>query len=171
MKKLTILLVLLFLPTGCMSTDHTTLPGTTVTVSTQQSTTGSAVATTAPSSPISFLLYMPDENLESFVSMEMTLESLPPDLIVQALIDNGVLASDVQTNHVAVDGVELVLDMNEAFLMQLYTMSTTGEKMLIGCLVNTFLSAYGCEYLKLTVDGEIINSGHVEYSEPLYPFH
>ncbi len=162
MRKITILLALILLLSACAPAAPTTSPCTT-TAPTQPSTAPALL-------PISFLLYMPDEGWENFVTEEMTLETLEPERIVQALIEKSVLADDVMVNQVTVNGSELALDMNEAFLMQVYTMGTTGERMLIGCLVNTFLSAYDCEYVMLTVEGEIINSGHVEYSEPLYPF-
>lgn len=166
MKKLTILLVLALLLAACTPKHQ----APTTTASTQPSTAPSTTQTTASAQPITFLVYMPDDNCELFITAEMTLETLEPERIVEALIAKNVLAEDVAVNRATVVGKELALDMNEAFLMQLYTMGTTGERMLIGCLVNTFLSAYGCEYVMLTVDGEIINSGHVEYTEPLYPF-
>lgn len=162
MRKITILLALILLLSACAPAAPTTSPCTT-TAPTQPSTAPALL-------PVSFLLYMPDEGWENFVTEEMTLETLEPERIVQALIEKSVLADDVMVNQVTVNGSELALDMNEAFLMQVYTMGTTGERMLIGCLVNTFLSAYDCEYVMLTADGEIINSGHGEYSEPLYPF-
>ena len=170
MRKITIVLALILLLSACTPAAPTTSPSTTA-APTQPSTAPSSTQTTAPALlPISFLLYMPDEGWESFVTEEMTLETLEPERIVQALIEKRVLADDVMVNQVTVSGSGLALDMNEAFLMQVYTMGTTGERMLIGCLINTFLSAYDCEYVMLTADGKIINSGHAEYSEPLYPF-
>lgn len=178
MKKLAILLALILLLSACGMPLPTATPGNTTllgnpvtTAPTQPSTAPSSNPTTVPApQPLSFLLYMPDETLEGFVTEEMTLEVLDPERIVAALIEKGVLAADVAVISLSVNGSELALDMNEAFLMQVYTMGTTGERMLFGCLVNTFLSAYDCECVMLTVDGEIIDSGHVVYEEPLYPF-
>ena len=161
MNKLLLLLALMLLLTAC--TPAAMLPGTT-------GTAPSTTVTTSPSQTFSFFIYTPDDAFEGFVSTQMTLHALDPELIVAALIEKGVLARDVAVNDAIVDGAKLQLDMNEAFLMQMYTMGTSGERMLIGCLVNTFLSAYNCEYVMLTVNGDIINSDHVVYDEPLYPF-
>ncbi len=177
MKKLVILLALMLLLTACTPAAPTTVPGivpttvpTTTATPTHPSTAPSSTPTTVPApQPISFLLYMPDENWENFISEEMTLETLDPALICAELVEKSALADGVMVNQATVDGDVLALDMNEAFLMQIYTMGTTGERMLIGCLINTFLSAYDCECVMLTVDGEIIDSGHVVYDAPLYP--
>ena len=156
MKKLVILLALMILLTACTPAAPTTAP--------------SSTPTTVPApQPISCLLYMPDENRENFITEEMTLEVLDPALICAALVEKSALAEGVMVNQATVDGDVLALDMNEAFLMQICTMGTTGERILIGCLINTFLSAYDCECVMLTVDGEIIDSGHVVYDAPLYP--
>ena len=156
MKKLVILLAFMILLTACTPAAPTTAP--------------SSTPTTVPApQPISCLVYMPDENRENFITEEMTLEALDPALICAALVEKSALAEGVMVNQATVDGDVLALDMNEAFLMQICTMGTTGERILIGCLINTFLSAYDCECVMLTVDGEIIDSGHVVYDAPLYP--
>ena len=97
----------------------------------------------------------------------MTIDILQPEEIIQLLAEYSVLNPDVEANAAVLIDTQLHLDLNEAFLMQPYTMGTTGEKMLIGSIVNTFLSAYGCESVLLTVDGQFFDSGHVVYDFPL----
>ena len=163
MKKLVILLALMLLLTACTPAAPTTAPSIVPT------TLPTTTAKSPTQQPISFLLYVPEEHWEHFICEEMTLETLDPALICAALVEKSALADGVIVNQVTIDDAVLSLDMNEAFLMQICTMGTTGERILIGCLINTVLSAYDCECVKLTVDGEIINSGHVVYDEPLYP--
>jgi calcineurin-like phosphoesterase len=83
------------------------------------------------------------------------------------LLAGEVILDDVAVNFARINGKCLELDMNQAFYTQLTSMGTTGEKMLVGSLVNTFLSAYGTETVMLTVDRQIIDSGHIVYGEPL----
>lgn len=73
----------------------------------------------------------------------------------------------VIVNSAIMENNTLRLDVNDAFYKELLTMGTSGEKLLIGCLVNTFLSAYGADRVLLTADGEVMNSGHVVYDFPL----
>ena len=65
------------------------------------------------------------------------------------------------------EGSQLFLDFNAAFSDQLVTYGTAGELMMIGSVVNTFLSAYGADTVMITVDGQIMESGHVIYDFPL----
>ena len=188
MKIVFALLVLLSLLAGCASNQSpeqtTDTPDTSQTTTSTQSTTNqipsssatqpsssqsTEASTTAPM-PVTFTLFSPNETFDGFVECELTIDSLQPELIVQYLAEYGVLNMDVRVNSAVVEGNQLNLDMNEAFLMQIYSMGTMGEKMLMGSLVNTFLSAYGCEYVMVTADGEIIHSGHVDYETPMGPF-
>ncbi len=120
-----------------------------------------------------FTLYVPNENWDGFIETEITLTVLDPHQILQCLQDAGAIGEDVVILSCTVDGNGmLTLDMNEAFLMDIYSMGATGEGMLMGSLVNTFLSAYGhayCKCMMVTAEGEIIRSGHVDYDFPFYP--
>ena len=58
------------------------------------------------------------------------------------------------------------IDLNSAFRDQLNSSGSTGEHMLMGCVVNTFLSAYEAQQLYITVAGETLETGHVIYDSP-----
>ena len=173
MKKLLAVLLCCLLLTGCGSTtvDHQPTDSTGAAGQTLQ-TDGAEPDTTGQTDPqvpesddpVTFTVYTPNENLDGFVATEVTGEKLS---VLEALIGAGVLNADVEVNSVALEGTALRVDMNSAFADQIYTMGTTGEHMLMGCLVNTFLSAYHAETLTLTVDGEILESGHVIYDFPM----
>jgi len=55
------------------------------------------------------------------------------------------------------------VDFNEAFGAYVCSMGTTGEYYTIGSIVNTFLDVYGCEKVKITVEGNTLETGHAEY--------
>lgn len=179
MKKFSILLLILCLLTGCTAQDPTTAPSTQPSTNqTQKPTERTAPSTVPPTSstpeatdptdpePITFQLYHPDENWVNLITVELTVDALDPDAIIAYLKEYDVLKEDVALNSAELDGTQLNLDLNEAFLTQIYACGTTGEAMLMGSLVNTFFSAYGCERIMVTVNGEIIHSGHADYDTP-----
>lgn len=116
---------------------------------------------------IEIKVYVCNDDATAFVSESVKIDELTPENIVNALIDKSVLSSDVQVlkcDKQTVDGVEsLEIDFNEAFGAYVCSMGTTGEYYTIGSIVNTFLDAYGCEKVKITVEGNTLETGHAEY--------
>lgn len=112
-------------------------------------------------------VYMSNDDATAFVSESVEIAELTPENIVKVLIEKSVLPSDVQVlkcDKQTIDGVEsLDVDFNEAFGAYVCSMGTTGEYYTIGSIVNTFLDAYGCEKIKITVEGNTLESGHAEY--------
>ena len=112
-------------------------------------------------------LYVSNDDATEFVSESVKIDELTPENIVKVLIEKSVLPSDVQVlkcDKQTVDGVEsLEIDFNEAFGAYVCSMGTTGEYYTIGSVVNTFLDAYGCEKVKITVEGNTLETGHAEY--------
>jgi hypothetical protein len=92
---------------------------------------------------------------------------LTAEAVLAELIKAGIVSRDVAVNSVSMDGEQLLLDLNNAFYAQLCTLGTTGERFVVGSIVNTFLSAYGAETVLITADGTIMESGHVVYDFPL----
>ena len=119
---------------------------------------------TTTKSTFKFLLYTPNDNLDAFITTELEQDELD---IIGALTEARVLNENITENSLIQEGAVLKLDLNSAFADLIYTQGTTGELMIMGCLVNTYLSAYGAESLILTVDGEILESGHVIYDFPM----
>ena len=112
-------------------------------------------------------VYVCNDDATAFVAESVKIDELTPENIVNALIEKSVLSSDVQVlkcDKQTVDGVKsLDVDFNEAFGAYVCSMGTTGEYYTIGSIVNTFLDAYGCEKIKITVEGNTLESGHAEY--------
>lgn len=116
---------------------------------------------------IEIKVYACNDDATAFVSECVKIDELTPENIVNALIEKSVLSSDVQVlkcDKKTVDGVEsLEIDFNEAFGAYVCSMGTTGEYYTIGSIVNTFLDSYGCEKVKITVEGNTLETGHAEY--------
>lgn len=112
-------------------------------------------------------VYVSNDDATEFLSESVNIDELTPENIVNALVQKSALSSDIQVlkcEEQTVDGVKsLNVDFNEAFGTYVGSMGTTGEYYAIGSVVNTFLDAYGCEQIKITVEGNTLESGHAEY--------
>ena len=109
-------------------------------------------------------IYHGNDNADGFETTEVTVETLDASILTQKLVETGVLAEGTTLLSHEITGTCLHLDFNEAFLTRLNTMGTAGERMMIGSLVNTFLTAYPeAESVYITTNSQIMESGHVIY--------
>ena len=150
-------------------------------------TTADAEETTRPdiavADELTVTLYLPNDNADGFDTVEETVEASPQG-IVDALIAHGVLPEGVTVDafETVGDGVEtqegdvvsyevgelsITLDLSEEFLSAVTGTGTAGETMVLGSLVNTFLTAYHAGTLTLTCGGETVETGHNVYDAPL----
>lgn len=172
MKKITAVLMFCLMLTACGGNQDTTditttaIPssGETETTTVEPTTTETAETTTAP---VRFTLYTPNENCDGFYATEIVVSELDANTIVQELVNEGVLTAEILVNSAELEGAALALDFNGAFADLIITQGSTGERMLIGSIVNTFLSAFGAETVTITVDGSTLESGHVVYDFPM----
>ena len=127
--------------------------------------------TEAPTQPpVTFTLYYGNENADGFESTEVSIPELDLNLVVEKLIEANVLPQGTALLSHDVKNTCLHLDFNDAFRDHLNTMGTSGERMMMGSVVNTFLGLYEdpaisviVDSVWVTVNGEIIESGHVVY--------
>ena len=122
--------------------------------------------------PCYIRLFIPHENAEYVIATAYKAESLAPETIVAALIEYGVLNPDVAVNSMDSTFEMLYLDMNAAFGDQMCSLGTAGEYMLISALTESFMDNFGVNRILVTVNGEMLETGHVEYdvierSDPL----
>lgn len=168
MKRILIFILCCTLLAGCRSStpEECRLPADpSDTSELQQTTTETYAESIAATVPLT--LYLPNENVDGFITLEVAVEDMQPQCIVDALIREGVLNPNIAVNDFRLEDGTVYLDFNSAFLEQLMTYGTTGELMMVGSVVNTFLTAYGAEAVFLTADGQIMESGHVIYDFPL----
>jgi hypothetical protein len=163
MKKIIVLLLCCLLLTSCAAkpAETTISPETT----TEPVTTELTTSPTEISFPLN--IFVPDENAENFNTIPTTIDALDANLILEMLIERSMLNEGIALNSAELVDSQLNLDFNQVFLDQLCTYGTTGERMMIGCVVNTYLSVYDAETVYITVNGEIIESGHVIYDFPM----
>ena len=114
-----------------------------------------------------FSVYYGDENAEKLLSTQVQVPQIDESTVIGQLIAAGVLQEGIAVNSLEqIDGV-LYIDFNRAFAEIVCSMGTSGEYIIIGSTVNTFLNAFQCTSMVFTVDGEILESGHVIYDFPL----
>lgn len=79
-----------------------------------------------------------------------------------ALKESGLLTEDCELLNLNVNEAEkkMDLDFNSATGERIRSMGTTGETQIIGCIINTYLEAYGCEGIRLTEEGQVLQTSH-----------
>ena len=155
MKKLMIFLLCGLLLSGCVFT--TNLPD-------EQLPPTPTAETPTVADPIQVTLFYGNENADGFETTTVFMDQLVPQLIVEKLIEHGVLDAAITLRSLEHKDNTLHLDFTQDFLDQLNTMGTAGERMMIGSVVNTFLNAYPeAKSVYITANGEIMESGHVIY--------
>lgn len=179
MRKLAFILIICVLLSSCGSNSSPETSAATALPITNDAIKETTVPATIPSLPSStesietesndltrFTLYTPNENADGFIATEVEGDKLTP---MEVLIEAGVLTEDILLNEVMWEenGTQLTLDFGSAFRALVLSLGTAGEQMLIGSVVNTFLSAYQVDTVLITVEGEILESGHVVYDFPM----
>ena len=158
MKKILTMLMCLLLLSGCSSSkinrEEQPAPEEGMTAAAPQETTGKW---------ISFLSYRGNDNADGLVSREVLVPEITPEAVLTSLKEDGVVPEEVSVLTLTQKEQELTIDFNAAFLQALCSAGTAGETMLVNSVVNTFLSAYDAQSIRITVEGAIPESGHMIY--------
>ena len=64
-------------------------------------------------------------------------------------------------------GKTLEVDFSEKFQEALFNQGSSGEFIMMGSVVNTFLRAYEADNMTITVNGNILESGHCIYESSM----
>lgn len=117
--------------------------------------------------PVSISVYYCNDDATALDTEEVEIESLSPENIIAALADKGAVSADIEVvsfEKTEVDGQPVIdLDLSKSFEQYVSSMGSTGEYYAIGSIGNTFLQAYDCERIKITVEGNVLETGHAEY--------
>lgn len=82
--------------------------------------------------------------------------------IWEALKETGILTDDCELLSLKVNEDEntLDLDFNSATGDRIRSMGTAGETEIIGCIINTYLETYSANGIKLTEEGQLLETSH-----------
>ena len=119
---------------------------------------------------IKITIYVPDEAYMKLEEKEAKIDVLDPQLILDTLIDAQLLTDDCKVNGVTKENTTLYVDLNDGFQNLIRNMGTSGEYMIMGGVVNTYLDAYECEAVCITINGETFATGHAVYDGALTRF-
>ena len=116
-------------------------------------------------------VYYSDENCENLLIESVSIPELSPENIMAALLEKGAISQSVSVNSFLMDKTGVIrLDLGKEFGGMISAMGTSGEYMMMGALVNTFLDAYSASGLMLQVDGKTLETGHSIYDFTLEYF-
>ena len=168
MKKLIALLLCTLLLCGCTPEAQPTEPVTDPTEAASEPEVQMATVPETQPEVLTITIYHGNANADGFETTEFEVEKLNTDVLMEKLIEVGALNEDVLLASMQFKDGGLVLNFNDAFLAQLNNMGTSGERMMVGSVVNTFLTAFNkVDKVSILVGGQIVESGHVIYDEPM----
>lgn len=107
-------------------------------------------------------LYYIEESTGEIASKEVSVKGDVSKGIIKQLKADKVLAETCDVKSISVNSAEKKADlaMNKEFGDYIRSMGTTGSEQILECLVRTYLNAYECEGLKITEDGNPLDTGH-----------
>lgn len=165
MKKKIVLWMTLMIAVLAMGCTQGTTPETTsdVSVETQEPEQEEEEKT----EPVSAVIYYGNAQADGFDQKEVQLDELSPENLMDELARVNVVSIDTEVNSFEQEGKSLKLDLSKGFSQYVNMMGTSGEYIVMGGLVNTFLTAYEGEDILITVDGKMLETGHAVYDKPL----
>lgn len=132
-----------------------------------KSGSGSAAAPQQKDETPGFYVYHASADSSRLVKERVETDEITPESVLKALIDQGVLPEDVKINSLQEgekDGEKVLdVDFSQEFAAYVGNMGSTGEYMTLGSVCNTFLDAYGCKKIHITVNGDVFGTGHNDY--------
>ena len=120
---------------------------------------------------ISIRIYHSDDMAENICFNTTMTRGVTPEILVMNLAAYGMLPDAVTVQDFSIETeveketteTRLQLDLSADFADYLSSMGTSGEMMVMGSLVNTFLDAYDASMMKVTAGGELLETGHQIY--------
>lgn len=110
-------------------------------------------------------IYKIDQESGELITEVKECEELNERIIWKYLVEAKVVPEDSEALSMVKDGEQLQLDVNRSFGEWLRSFGTAGEQEIMSCVVNTYLDAYGVQSIKITEEGQTLNSGHMSYEE------
>ena len=142
-------------------------------VQNNQNTDTASDTTTEEETPVSVELtvYSMNDNIDGYKETIVEVSEITLKVLLEQLTLANVLNEGTEINSFSKESVDsqvvLTIDFNDEFGNKIYSMGSSGEFLTVGSVVNTFLKAYEADVFRFTVNGEVFESGHVIYDEPL----
>lgn len=108
-------------------------------------------------------IYKSNENADGFDTETVSLDALTPENIMAALIDAGVVPSDVKVLDFKQEEDTITLDLSKTFEEYINRWEQQESTRQLEVIVNTYLDAYDAKAVSLLVEGGTWSTGHAEY--------
>ena len=112
-------------------------------------------------------LYVGNENGDGLVTETVSVEELTPEAILLALSEKNVIPKETKVLDFKDEGETLTLDLSKEYQEYVSSYGTSGELVIVGGVVNTFLDAYDADTITILVEGSAWDTGHADYSGAL----
>ena len=116
---------------------------------------------------VSVCIFYSNAQATGFESAEVSLEQLTPDNLLAELAKVNVVSYDTKVLNFSQSGKSLTLDLSADFSNYINMMGTAGEYIVLGSLVNTFLTAYDADDILITIKGKTLETSHAIYDKAL----
>lgn len=117
--------------------------------------------------PGTITVYSQNKDVSGYDKKEVSLEEITPQTVLSQLAAAGVLPSDTMVlsfTKKEQDAEQVIdLDLSEKFGSYIKEMGSSAEYLVIGSICNTYLDVYHCAKIHITVNGEMLATGHAEY--------
>ena len=163
MRKLRILLLITIMGILCMmlygcKSDENPVKQEELTEEKEEKNENTSVSETTAKMKI----YFADPGSGEIISKEVDVEKVTPELIWENLQNEGVISNECALNQYTLYEEEKLIDIdvNGTFGNYIRSMGTAGENIVLTSITWSYLENFGYEGIKITVDGQVLETGH-----------
>lgn len=114
-----------------------------------------------------FDLHVPSEDFQKAEPHRQHIVDLTDEYLMQLLVENRAIPDSVRLLGTKSEGTDLILDLSKDFADYMNTLGEQEQKVVLACVVNSWLAATGHNFVVLTVEGEPLETEFGVYSEPM----
>ena len=123
---------------------------------------------------VTISVFYSNDDATAFTADMVKIKELTPKNVLNALADKGVIDKDIKINKFEVseiDGMQSInIDFDQKFKENIMSCVSTQENYVVGGICNTFIKAYRADRIKITVDGNCLETGHNDYPDYMFEF-
>ena len=123
---------------------------------------------------VTISVFYSNDDATAFTADMVKIKELTPENVLNALADNGVIDKGIKINKFEVsevDGMQSIdIDFDQKFKEYIMSCGSTQEYYVIGGICDTFIKAYQADRIKITVDGNCLETGHNDYQDYMFEF-
>lgn len=118
---------------------------------------------------VEVVIFYPDSQVEFFIEESVYTQKTGDwvEEALQALIEHGIIPSDVTITEYVLEQECLVIGLSQEFEEFMNQFGTSGEYMHMGSVVNTLLVVGGLEMVEIHIGNRYLETGHAIYDVPL----